>query len=339
MSGCRAMIPMAETAHKGNDMRKIATVSISIFILLLAGLYGYVWVNKVPDKTVVELSSRWAQPPSQFIPVGGLNVHFRDEGPQNDHLPIVLLHGTSASLHTWDGWTKELKRTHRVIRFDLPAFGLTGPSPINDYSIESYVGFVIAVLNELGVEQFVLGGNSLGGYIAWATAVIHPARVSNLILVDASGYPSSADSAPLAFTIAQTPVINTLLQGFMPRSLIETSVKNVFGNPALVTDELVDRYLELNSRAGNRQALVERFKQTQPGNMATRVKEISADTLIMWGAKDKLIPAIPSAERFNREIKNSTLVIFDELGHVPHEENPELTVARVKEFLSRVKTP
>lgn len=110
------------------------------------------------------------------------------------------------------------------------------------------------------------------------------------------------------------------------------SVENVFGNPALVTDELVDRYYELSLREGNRAALQERFKQTLPGQLAEKVSTISVPTLIIWGAKDQLIPP-KFATRFEQEIANSELVVFEELGHVPHEENPQLTVAPVMQFL------
>src|SRR5690606_19717279 len=110
---------------------------------------------------------RWAQAPSTFIEVEGLRVHLRDEGPPGDPVPIVLIHGTSASLHTWDGWTEALRKNRRVIRFDLPGFGLTGPNAADDYSIAAYVHLVLALLDQMGVQRFTIGGNSLGGEVAW----------------------------------------------------------------------------------------------------------------------------------------------------------------------------
>jgi pimeloyl-ACP methyl ester carboxylesterase len=305
-----------------------------LILLSVAGVYRY--INHVPDRSVAELSARWAKAPSQFIDIDGLQLHLRDEGPVNDPSPIVLLHGTSASLHTWDGWTEALvKQQHRVIRFDLPAFGLTGPAPDNDYTIERYAQTVIKVLDSLNVQHATLAGNSLGGYIAWATAVLYPDRVKNLVLVDPSGYPFESESLPLAFKIAKTPVLNKIMTGFLPRSLVESSVKNVYGDPSLVSEELVDRYFELTTRQGNRQALAERFKQTQPGQMAERISEIQVPTLILWGQKDRLIP--PSlAERFHQDIDNSQVHIFPALGHVPQEENPQQTVEVLLDFLTQL---
>lgn len=289
-------------------------------------------VTWAPDRGLDELRARWAPPPSQFITVDGMSVHLRDEGPRDDALPIVLLHGTSASLHTWDGWAAALAPHRRVIRMDMPGFGLTGPTPDNDYSIERYVRFVTAVTDALGVKQFVLAGNSLGGHIAWRTAVAHPERVRKLILVDAGGYPLPDKGMPIGFRIAKTPVLNRIMELTLPRGMVEASVRDVYGDPAKVTPALVDRYYELTLRAGNRAALRERFRQQPSGADAAQIATIRQPTLILWGGRDHLI--VPAdAMRFAQDIPGSKLVMFDTLGHVPQEENPAGTVAAVKLFL------
>lgn len=310
-----------------------ATKNIVWVLLLVAGALGAAFIAwRVPDQPVSALRAKWAPPPSQFIAVRGMQVHLRDEGPRDDPVPIVLLHGTGASLHTWDGWTRQLTRERRVIRFDLPGFGLTGPSPEGVYTIESYVDTVLALADTLGVQRFIVAGNSLGGYVAWATAVLHPQRVDQLILIDAAGYPFQSQSIPLAFRIARTPVLNVLMRDVLPRSVVESSLRNVYGDPSRVSPDLVDRYFDLATRAGNRAALVARFDQTTPGSLAERVREIQVPTLILWGGKDRLIP-LEFGARFAREIHGSRLVVFDALGHVPHEEDPVRTVAAVLPFI------
>lgn len=315
-------------------LRTFFKILLLVIATALFLLVAYIEFNKFPDRSVEELSLRWADGASRFSNIAGMNVHIRDEGPKSDTQPIVLIHGTSASLHTWDGWTSALSSDRRVIRFDLPGFGLTGPEPNNNYSIEQYAQFVVSVLDELGLEAAVIGGNSLGGYIAWATAVLHPERVSSLILVDPSGYPFKSESVPIAFKLSQSKLASTLLKDFLPWSLVEQSVKNVYGDPELVTDELVDRYFELSLREGNRASLKERFVQSAPGALIDRIQSINVPTLIIWGGLDKLIP--PSlGKRFEQDIANSQLLIFDALGHVPHEEDPQVTVMAVKDFLTQ----
>lgn len=303
-----------------------------LLLLLLAFIAIYIFANQAPGKSVEELSKKWAQDPSQFISIAGMNIHLRDEGPKADQEPIVLVHGTSASLHTWDGWTDALTDKRRVIRFDLPGFGLTGPDPKNNYTIEHYADVVIAVLNELKIERAVIAGNSLGGNIAWATAVLNPDRVSKLILVDSSGYPFVPESMPIAFRLSQNPITSLLLKNVLPKSLVARSVKNVYGNPDLVSEALVDRYYDLALREGNREALKERFKQSSSEYLVEKIKTITVPTLIIWGGKDRLIP-LSLGTQFNQDIANSELFVFDELGHVPHEEDPQSTVAVVKRFL------
>ncbi|MEO8024381.1 alpha/beta hydrolase [Polaromonas sp.] len=302
-------------------------------VLVLGGVA--VVATWAPDKPVDELKPRWAKPPSQFIAIDGMQVHLRDEGPRDDSLPIVLIHGTSASLHTWEGWAVALRGQRRVIRFDLPGFALTGPNRQNDYSPEAYVRFVTAVLDQLGVQRFVLAGNSLGGQVAWATAVAAPQRVARLVLVDASGYPpesaSVPPSLPLGFRIARMPALRVLTRYILPRSVVEKSVRNVYGDPSKVTPELVDLYMDMTLRAGNRQALGRRMDQGYAGNVAG-LKALAMPTLILWGGQDRLIP-LEFGKRFARDIRGSELVVFDDLGHVPHEEDPARTVAVVKRFL------
>lgn len=309
-------------------LRIAGVLLLACVVFLVAGLLA-TWA---PDRTVAQLSARWAQPPSQFIAVNGMQVHLRDEGPRNDALPIVLLHGTSASLHTWDGWAESLKGQRRVIRFDLPAFGLTGPDPHNDYSIAAYVRFVGAVMDRLGVQQFVLAGNSLGGQIAWGTALAMPQRVRQLVLVDSAGYPLKSTSVPIGFRIARTPGLRSLMEHVLPRGVVDSSVRNVYGDPTRVTRELVDRYYELTLRAGNRQALAYRLDQRLSGEEDT-IRQLKLPTLILWGGKDRLIPP-DNAQRFAADIQGSRLVMFDGLGHVPHEEDPQQTVASFKAFLA-----
>ena len=308
-------------------LRILLVLLVAIGVFALAGVLA-TWA---PDRSVKQLSERWALPPSSFLPVNGMQVHLRDEGPREDPNPIVLLHGTSDSLHTWAGWSEDLRRQRRVIRFDLPAFGLTGPDPRNDYSIAAYVRFVTAVVDTLGVKSFVLAGNSLGGQIAWATAVAHPERVVSLVLVDAAGYPLQPQSVPIGFRVARTPGLRKVMEFVLPRGVVQESLRNVYGDPSKVTPELVDRFYELTLRQGNRAALGSRMEQKLSGD-ESQIKTLKVPTLIVWGAKDRLIP-LENGRRFAADIRNSQLVVFDNLGHVPQEEDAQATVKTVRQFL------
>lgn len=309
---------------------KIIGLSLAGLLLLSASLVGMSWA---PDRSVADLETRWATAPSTFVAVENMQVHLRDEGVRDAAIPVVLLHGTSASLHTWEGWVPALKNDHRVISMDLPGFGLTGPMADGDYSMPRYVQFLTALLDRLGVQKAVLVGNSFGGRLAWEMALAHPERVEKLVLVDAAGYPAPSASLPIGFRIAQIPVLNKLMEVTLPRSMVESSVRDVYGHPEKVTPELVDRYYDLTLRAGNRAALVERFRQAPSGEGADRISTLRLPTLILWGGRDRLIPP-DNGEHFHRDISGSQLVVFPELGHVPHEEDAAATVAALRLFIA-----
>ena len=203
-----------------------------------------------------------------------MDIHYRDQGDKKDSIPIVLIHGTGSSLHTFDHWTKELIMYHRVIRMDLPGYGLTGPFPERDYSYNNYVEFLKVFLEKVGVEKCILAGNSLGGNIAWRFTIEYSEMVDKLILIDAAGYPVKSKSIPLAFKIAQIPIIQNIFTIISPRFIAKASVENVYKNKTKVNEELVDRYFELTRREGNRQAFVDRFKVKSDTTAYKKIKLI-----------------------------------------------------------------
>lgn len=302
-----------------------------IIVILVLGFVAFNWKNNV---SVEKLKQKYTNLESEFVEIDGMQVHYRDEGNSLDSIPLVLIHGTGASLHTWEGWVKALRENHRIITFDLPAYGLTGPNPTGDHSQEYYVSFVDKLLTKLSVKKCVLGGNSLGGGITWAYSLAHPKRVQKMILVDAGGYPMTSKSVPIAFQLARMPVLSSLFKYVTPRSIIEKSIHNVYVHDERITDELINRYFDLALREGNRKAFIERMNTSVTSNKYLKIKTLAMPTLIMWGQQDELIP-LSVGKQFHQDLLNDTLIIFKDLGHTPMEEDPIMTVKVVKEFLKR----
>ena len=315
--------------HPSPVSRRVIKITAALLVVGAIGIAS-VWA---PDRPVEELIPTLGPAPSQFMDVDGMKAHVRDEGPSDDSEPIVLLHGTSSSLHTWDGWVSQLKSQRRVIRVDLPGFGLTGPNPNGKYDIETYSHFVASLMSQLHVQHAVLVGNSLGGYVAWKTAVDYPSRITKLILIDAAGYKYESQSVPLGFRLARIPLLSPVISHILPKSIVANSVRNVYGDPSKVTPALIERYYETTLRAGNREAVVARFNQMKGGEFEREIKEVKQPTLIIWGGKDRLIP-LEYAERFHHDIPGSTVMFFNGLGHVPQEEAPLETVKVAQEFLT-----
>ena len=307
--------------------KKIKYFIYSFIILLIFAIGNSIYA----DISVEDLKKEYTNEHSQFIEVDEMNVHYRDEG---EGFPIVLIHGTAASLHTWDAWTDELKKTNRVIRMDLPAFGITGPNKNADYSIGAYTTFLHSFLEKLKLEKFHIAGNSLGGNIAWNYTADYPNKVEKLILVDASGLPTNK-SQPAIFKMAKTPILNSLFLYITPRFLIKKNIEEVYEDDSKITDELINRYHKMALRVGNRKAFIDRaktdFKLDTQVNLE-KLKSIQTPTLLIWGAKDLWIP-IANGIRMNEILVNSKLEVLENSGHVPMEENPIESLKLMNDFL------
>ena len=314
-------------------MKKIFKVTkwivLGLLILIVIGLFTQVR----RDISIEQIKAKYADSNSRFIDIDGLNVHYRDEGTENSPgvkgIPILLLHGSGSSLQTWDEWVKILSPSHRIIRIDLPGYGMTGPTREKDYSMNWYVGFLEKFLQKISVSSCYLAGNSFGGHIALRYALAHPEHVVKLVLIDSSGYPMEMDGA-LVFKLARTPVLNNIMRYVTPRSLVEKTIKKSYGDPSKVTQALVDRYFDMILCQGNRETFIA-IANKPFDDSSLLIPKIKVETLILWGDKDALIPPA-HANRFNYDIPGSKLIMYPGVGHIPMEEIPEQTARDVDSF-------
>ncbi len=306
---------------------------ISLLILLLITILVSCYYQKdIPVNTLIK---KYCNKESRFIPLMGMQVHYRDEGNSLDSIPIVFIHGTASSLFTWDSVTSILKDRKRIIRFDLPAFALTGPNPEKEYTIDYYCKFLDSFLLRLNIHQCILIGNSLGGNIAWQYTLLHPEKVTKMVLVDAAGIlPSVQPKGAIGFKIAQMPILRNIVKYITPKALVIKSLHQAYGDQSKVKNWQENRYFDLLIREGNREALIDRFKNNLYKDETANIMQIKTPTLIIWGDKDQLIP-VENAYKFNKAITNSELEIVKGVGHVPMEESPTLFAQRVSLFIGK----
>ena len=308
------------------NLLKYSLSAITAFLIIVIAIY---WKN---DIDLNELKDKYAYPSSSFISIDGINVHYRDVGKGE---AILLIHGTGASLHTWEKWIDILSPGYRVISFDLPGFGLTGPDPNHNYQISRYTAILDSLMVKLKVDSFHIAGNSLGGLVAWRYTTQFPQKILTLNLIDAAGLPQPGKKPPFIFQLAKLPVLSTLMQKVTPKSIIENSMLDVYKNDQLVTEKLIDRYFELSLREGNRTAFVKRMSQLNEKLDINDLKNITAPVLIQWGKDDRWIPLAKGYE-FKKIIPKAELKIYNS-GHVPMEENPMETVEDYMIFLKKSK--
>ncbi len=314
-------------------MKRIAKGLLGLIVVAIIGLgiWGY-----APDRDAGELRAKYTNPASQFVDVGGgLKVHVRDEG-KRDAPVLVLLHGSNASLQTWEPWVARLGSTYRIVSLDQIGHGMTGPNPTRQYNAAAFVGVLDAVMMKLNIPRFALAGNSMGGWVSWNYALTHPDKLTALILLDASGAPDAKPKAiPIGFRLAQSPLVRPIMTVFTPRGIIERSLKQTLVDPKLVTEAMVDRYWDMLRYPGNRQATGDR------GGVRNRVlatpetmAKLTMPTLILWGDRDSLIP-VSAGRWFDAHIPNSTLIVYKNIGHIPMEETPDQSATDIGTFLER----
>lgn len=282
-----------------------------------------------------DIEKKYAQTPSQFLEIDQTRIHYRDEG---EGPTIVLIHGVLSSLHTWDGWAQNLKKDHRVIRLDIPAFGLTGKLGSEQYTLSSYLTLIEHFLTKIKApETFILAGNSLGGLLAWNYAIAHPQKVSKLVLIDSVAYPQKF---PFVLKLIISPMARYLPPYLVPRFIVRKSVESVYGDPNRIRPGVIERYADINQYPGNHKASITIFEymnSLSQSELETLVdlKKLSMPILIMWGEKDLWIPYNP---RWIQDLPKAKFILYPGVGHVPMEEIPEQSVADFRQWSSEMPT-
>ena len=306
---------------------KAAAVGAGVLLAVLIGVG--IWLY-APDKPRAALEAKYAAAPDSFLDVAGLHLHVRDTGPR-EAPAIILLHGFGASLHTWEGWAQVLAAGHRVVRIDLPGFGLTGQDPTGDYTDARSVAVLVALMDVLGLQRVSLVGNSMGGRIAWTFAALHPERVDRLVLISPDGFASPGRPYGVA---QEVPPLLRILPFVLPDALLRRTLAAAYGDPAALTDGTAERYRDMLLAPGVRRAILARTGQDVLTDPVPLLRRIRAPTLLVWGEKDALVPVTNAAD-YQRAIPGSTLITFPELGHVPQEEAPSRSLEPVLAFLGR----
>lgn len=314
--------------------RRLLAVLVTLGIILFAG-----WMTlKRDDIPYEQLEAVYANADSRYLAFeDGMRVHFRDVGPR-DAPVIVLVHGFSASLHTWEPWVTNLKRDYRVISLDLPGHGLSRCIDNDAIGPSQFIDTINRVTAALEVDRFTLAGNSMGGGAAWNYALAHPERLDGLVLVDAAGWPRAEESAeerPVIFRLLEVDFARRVMKDLDMSSLIRGGLEDSFGDPSFVTDEMVERYATLSRAPCHREALLQLVSGRGERREATPelLAGITTPTLVMHGEVDKVIPAV-HGEQFAAAIPGAQLMLYPGVGHLPQEEIADLSAGDLRAFLT-----
>ena len=307
---------------------------------LLLGVLVVPLLIPVPELTDTVPIETLADDDSLFIDVNGLNVHYKMMGEGEP--TFILLHGFGASLFSWHAVMPELAKYGTVIAYDRPAFGLT-ERPLewadgeNPYSPAAQVELVIGLMDELGIEQAILVGNSAGGKVAFETALNYPQRVQALVAVDAAVY-AGGGAPPFVRPLLKTPQFRHL--GPLIARQIEKNgddfIRSAWHDPSKITEETWEGYHKPLRAENWDRALWEMTLASEASDLEERLNELTLPVLVITGDDDRIVPTEQSL-RLADELPNATLNVIAESGHLPHEEKPAEFMQAVTDFLTQLE--
>jgi pimeloyl-ACP methyl ester carboxylesterase len=307
--------------------------------IIILGIIGVLLILLIifykADIPIEENHKKYFTEESQYIEIDSNKLHIRQMGKG---FPILLIHGSFSSLHTWETWQRVFSQDFTTISADLPGHGLTGPNPQEKYDADYYANLLWKLMHKLKYDSIAIAGNSMGGQVAYKMALLEPEKVKKLILLNSSGARISNDTAKFkdqnsfsVFSLINHPVFSKLMTSITPKFLFRMSLEQVYYDKSKITEDKIQMYYDLMLHVGNREATLKRFSQRAPSEFEQLAK-IKIPSLIMWGEHDSWIP-VKHAYRFDSILPNSDLKIYPNAGHVPMEEIPIETAKDALGFL------
>ena len=277
----------------------------------------------------------YGAPPSQFIEIDGSLLHFRDEG---DGSPLVLLHGSRASLHQWDGWVNELKNEFRIIRVDGAAHGLSGLEKSGDFSPERQNTLLKRLLVHLHIESFVLGGTSSGATQAVRFAAEYPEGIEKLVLSTVPLKLPATSELP-GYRIFVFWLHNEVLGTVATNLYWQLFLKGIFADPSKVTDEMVVRYRTLNGLPALNQEQQVRiqnwYQRGGPERNFELAGKVTVPVFVQWGVAGPVLPEKIQCE-ITEAFKNTEvhIISYPDLGHKLVMEDASRTARDAARFIN-----
>ena len=310
---------------------------LTILLIIIISPLLYLIFRKDQTHTTEELRQMFETPDSRYLEWRGSQIHYVDQkniadssNDSNATKTLLFIHGFGGSFVNWNMVMDELPKEYRQIAIDLPGFGLSdAPDFSGDEAIiDLYMDAIDHLLVSLELDPVIMIGNSLGGYISWETAVRHPEKVDQLILVNAAGYDMDKIGGPL-IKLSKTKFFAWAQRKGVPYRLALFAARRSVA-------QMPDKERTKKSHALlNRRETIETVGTIGASDEiadTNRISLVSHPTFIIWGEADHIIE-VNHAHRFHRDIANSELIIYPLIGHVPMIEAPDRFSADVLRFL------
>lgn len=304
-----------------------------VVLLLIAAVFSYQYLRKDLTVPKAEVKAKYSSANSHFINWRGAELHYTESG---SGFPIVMIHGFGGSHRDFYLLDSLLNHQYRVIRIDLPGFGLSDfpkQDAANTDFLEVYDAYFNFLLDTLHIDSCYVMGNSLGGMMAWNLTLRRPDEVKKLVLFNSAGYDMSEVMKSANADMLQNKLVQWVVKKGIPKFVVRQGIKRVVYDASQLTDEKVQRVNDFWNRDGNVAHLIAMATSNQFPEQE-QIKQIACPTLIVWGKQDQIIN-VKYADMFHRDIKGSELIVYDSCGHVPMMERPLDVRRQVLTFLQQ----
>jgi pimeloyl-ACP methyl ester carboxylesterase len=266
-----------------------------------------------------------------FVTIGKICYHYTEYPATGKD--ILFIHGFASSTYTWEKVAPALNKLgYHIWALDIKGFGWSDKPKDTSYDILTLTEEVYQWMEAFGLDDVVLVGNSLGGGITTLMALLHPEKVGRMVLIDAAAYNTKF---PFILKLASFPLSAEITKLFFSHWVVKQTLCEVYHHKAWITKDQVDAYydrLKTDNALNAQIAIVRALVFSKFEKYINRIPEIQSKSLIIWGEHDRWIPR-SSAYRFNEELRDATLVIVPECGHMPQEEYPDFTVRLIDAFI------
>jgi pimeloyl-ACP methyl ester carboxylesterase len=321
-------------------LRIVIRVLLGLVLLATAGLAGIRgWAVLREDRTAVDA----AGPGALFVPVDGLDLHFREWG-RPDGPPILIVPGTLAWAETFRDIAVPLgEQGFRVIALDLPPFGYSERPADRDYSRAAQARRILGFADQMKLDRFALAVHSQGGGAALEAAFQAPGRIEALVLLDVAlrlGRPHVPP--PLAPLLGVAFLRDTLVAAtFSNPLMLPVGLRDFVHDDALVTAERTEIYQRPLAVQGTTSAIGDWLTTglfgDETGSRSAREASYTGfdrPVLVIWGAQDTVTP-LDQGQRLAALFPRAELAVLDGVNHIPQVEKPADVVRLVGDFLRR----
>lgn len=288
-------------------------ILLSILLILFIGIKFR--KNNIISKEA--LRNKYETPYSKYFQYEGLACHYTDEGKGD---VILLIHGLGDSFLIFNDLTPILTDKYRVLRVDLPGFGLSDiPNSFgkDEDPIDFYRNFVKTFADGLSLDKFHLMGNSLGGLVSWEFAVNNQNRLHSLCLLASAGYEMDAVKKNITQGVLHR-LPKFILQNGMPFKIAKQNAAMVLNRRENRTDTFIQAHYDMINREGVLMYLLQ-LVSYKDLPQTDDLKKLDLPVFIAWGDRDKIVPT-RHAEFFLEDISSAKKVIYEKCGHYPQVE-------------------